>query len=228
MISHHPWWRRLVQTQVTDAREVAALVPQVLLLSALGFEVNERTRRCACILHRGSNRTAFSWTEAGLWKCHSCGAGGDPIALVRAARRCSFREAVEFLAALAGVEFRSPRASRREIAQKHQRRERAELAAWRIADETGRLRRYYADAMHRAERLQRRLGDDLLRALTEDTRDTAWARLARIAPVCTFFFAGWNFLWDANPEALARFALASPAERRRLILGDELENAIAA
>jgi hypothetical protein len=82
--------------------------------------------------------------------------------------------------------------------------------------------------MHRAERLQRRVGDELLRASTEGARDTAWARLARIAPICTFFFAGWTFVSDANPEALVCFALASPTERRRLIFGYESENAIAA
>jgi phage/plasmid primase-like uncharacterized protein len=217
-----------VQTQVTNAREIAALVPPARLLSALGFEVIERTRRCACILHGGSNRTAFSWTEAGLWKCYSCGAGGDRIGLVKAVRQCSFREAVEFLAALAGVEFRSRRVSPQEIAETRQRRERAEHAAWHIADETGRLRRYYTDAMHRVERLQGRIGNEIQRSATEAAREAAWERLARLIAVRTFFFNGWNFIWDSNPEALVCFALASPTERRRLILGYESENAIAA
>ena len=194
-------------------------MPPALLLSMLGFEVNEKTRRCACILHGGSNRTAFSWTEVGLWKCHSCGAGGDRIALVKAVRRCSFRGAVEFLAALAGVKFRSGRVSRREIVQTSQRRERAEHAAWRIADETGRLRRYYTEAMHRAERLQERVGNAILRSTGGPAPDAEWERLARLAPVSTFFLAAWNFVWDAKPEMLARFALASPAERRQLIFG---------
>ena len=217
-----------MQTQVTDARQIAELVTMPGLLRALGFEGNERRRRGPCPIHGGRNPGAFSWHEDGRWHCFSCGAGGDRIALVRAARRCSFREAVEFLAALAGVEFRSRRLSRREIAQIHERRERAELAAWRISDEIGRLRRYYTDGMHRAERLQRRVGDELLRASTEGARDTAWALLACIAPVCTFFFAGWKFIRDANPEALICFALASPTERRRLILGHGSKDAIAA
>jgi len=190
------------------------------LLAAFGFYVNERTRRCACALHGGTNRNAFSWTQAGLWKCHSCGAGGDRIALVRATRRCSFSEAVEFLAAMAGVEFRSQRVSRREFVQIRQRRERADHAAWRIADEAGRLRVYYTDAMHRAERLQERIGNEIFWSSSETTREIAWARLARIVPVYTFFFAGWNFVWDANPDTLVPFVLASSAERRRFILGD--------
>jgi DNA primase len=191
------------------------------LLRALGFEANDRGRRGPCPVHGGRNPGAFSWHEDGRWHCFSCGAGGDRIALVRAVRRCSFRDAVEFLAALAGVEFRSRRVSQREIAQIRQRRERAEHAAWRIADETGGLRRYYTDAMHRAERLREQIGNEILRSSTEEAREAGWERLARLAPVCTFFFAGWTFLWDATPETLARFALASPAERQRFILEGE-------
>ena len=89
-----------------DARQVSALVVMSRLLVELGFGVNRRARRCACIIHNGSNPSAFAWTDSGLWRCHSCERGGDKIALVREVRHCSFREAVEFLAALAGVEYR--------------------------------------------------------------------------------------------------------------------------
>jgi len=206
---------------LVDAREVAALVPMARLLESLGFAVNERTRRAACLLHSGSNPSAFSWTDSGLWRCHSCGRGGDRIALVRTARQCSFRDAVQFLAALAGVEFQSRRVSRREIARARRRRDRAERAAWRIADEIARLRRHYTDALHRCERLQRKVGGQLLRASGDVERENAWERLARLAPICTFFLAGWQFVWSTAPATLARFALASPVERRRLILEGE-------
>jgi len=201
-----------------DARQIASRVPMVRLLAELGFTVNDRTRRARCLLHGGSNPSAFAWTDSGLWRCHSCGRGGDRITLVSAARQCSFREAVEFLAALAGVEFRARRVSRQEFARTRRRRERAEHAAWRISDEIGRLRRFYSDALHRVERLQLRIGNELLRASTAVTREAAWERLTQLAPVCTFFFAAWNFICDAKPGALARFALASSAERRRFIL----------
>jgi hypothetical protein len=203
---------------MTEGREIARLVPVPRLLEALGFAFKERTHRCACVLHRGSNPTAFSWREDGLWYCHSCRAGGDKIALIRAVRQCGFREAVRFLAALAGVEYQFQRASQHEIEKSKLRRARAELAAWRIADEIGRLRRYYMDGLHRTERLQRRIGNKLLRSGTEAERDAEWERLARLAPVCTFFFAAWSFTWDAKANALAHFALASPGDRRRFIL----------
>lgn len=190
-----------------------------LLLETLGFAVDERTRRAPCRLHCGSNPTAFSWREDGCWHCHSCGEGGDRISLVRSARRCSFRESVEFLAGLAGVDFRSRRVSRQEIAQAQRLRHRAESAAWRIADEIGRLRRYYTDGLHRAEWLQRRVGSMILRSSSDAARDAEWEKLARLAPVCTFFFAAWNFVWNAKPDTLARFVLASPTERRQFVVG---------
>jgi len=70
--------------------------------------------------------------------------------------------------------------------------------------------------------LQKRTGEELLRASWPDARDDAWDRLARLARVSSFFLAAWNFLWDAKPEALARFALAAPADRRRFILEGSL------
>jgi CHC2 zinc finger len=209
-----------MQTPANDPRQIAGLVPMARLLEALGFAVNERARRAPCRLHSGSNPTAFSWREDGRWHCHSCGAGGDRIALVRTTHGCSFREAVEFLAALAGVKFRPTRLSQREIAQGLRRREQTEQAAWQIADETARLRRYYTDALHRAERLQERIGNEILRSSSEATRETAWGRLARIVPAHTFYFAAWNFVWDAKPDTIVRFVLAPSAERRRFILGD--------
>ena len=208
---------------MTEAREIAALVPMLRLLATLGFEVNERIRRCACRLHGGSNLTAFAWHEDGRWRCFSCGRGGDKIALVREARQCSFREALEFLAGLAGVQFRFRRASRRELGQARRRRDRAERAAWRIADEIGRLRRYYTDALHRAEGLYWRIGKRLRLALALEEQDACWDALARLGPTQTFFLAAWNFFFSAPADALARAALASPGERRAVILTWEPE-----
>jgi hypothetical protein len=116
---------------------------------------------------------------------------------------------MEFLGHLAGIEYSPRRPSRREIEQVQILRERAENAAWRVRDEIVRLRIYYMDCLHRAERLQGRIGEE-----------SAWNRLARLAPVCTFFLAGFVFLNHADDTELVRFALASRAERRALILGE--------
>jgi CHC2-type zinc finger protein len=203
-----------------NAHELAGLVPMPGVLRALGFEVNERTRRCACLLHGGSNRSAFSWTEGGLWKCHSCGAGGDRIALIRTVRNCGFREALEFLGRLAGVQYSPRQISRCEIERAKNNRERAENAAWRVRDEVVRLRSFYRDGLHRAERLMLRLGEAVLHARTEAEQDAAWEGIARLASAQTFFLAAYSFLCRTSGPALVGFALASPEQRRALIFGD--------
>ncbi len=209
-----------MRTAASELQELVGLVPMPRLLEALGFQPNQRSRRCSCVLHEGSNPSAFSWTETGLWKCHSCGAGGDRIALVRATKQLGFRDAVAFLAALAGVTY-SPRSdSRAEIEGAVLASKRAAATAWRVRDEVLRLRFYYSHGLRRSERLWKRLGDTLLRAETELAREAAWERMSRLAPACTFFFAAYNYLCRADDAVLARFAVASPSERRTLILGE--------
>jgi hypothetical protein len=208
-----------------DGKEVAAMTPMPRLLKKLGFMANERTRRAPCLLHEGSNPTAFSWRDDGRWHCFVCGQGGDRIALVRAVRQCSFREAVMFLAALAGVVYQPGKLSRAEIEGRKQRRERADRVAWQIRDDVLRLRASHTDKLHRAERLWRRLGEDLLRARSDIERDSIWNRMARFAPACTFFLSAFHYINYADSATLISLALASPAQRRAAILGDDNANA---
>jgi hypothetical protein len=206
-------------TTVNNARDLDVLVPMTQLLGALGFQVNECTRRAACVLHRGSNPTSFSWQEDGRWHCFACGAGGDRIALIRIVRSCSFREAMSFLALLAGVTY-SPRIySRLKPDQLRARRERATAAAWQVRDEILRLRRYYRDGLHRAERLWLTLSAELLGASTEAQREEVWDRMGRLSHVSTFFLAGFNALNQADCASLVHYANASNTERRAAILG---------
>jgi CHC2 zinc finger len=207
-----------------NAREVAALAPMPEMLRALGFQVSGRTQRCACILHDGSNRSAFSWTEAGLWKCHSCGAGGDRIALVRAVRNCGFHAAVDFLADFVGASYTPYPPERYQIDRARQRRDRAENAAWRVRDEVIRLRSSYRDGLYRAERILRHLGEGLASAGSDAESEDAWERMSRLAPAETFFLAASDYLNRADIGALVRFALASPKKRRALIFGEDSDN----
>lgn len=211
-------------SQGSSASEVAGLVRMPELLSALGFGVNTRTRRAPCILHGGSNASSFSWRDDGLWHCHSCGEGGGKITLVRAVRRCGFREAVEFLAALAGVEYRARHVSPQEIARLRARRERAEAAAWDVQDRFVRLQSGYARALRLVEKLQRAIGERLSREIPSERAERLWAMLARIAPVSGSLFAVWGYLGQADIPTRIRFALGSPAERRAMVFGEELSN----
>jgi CHC2-type zinc finger protein len=191
------------------------------LLETLGFLLRPKKRRCSCVLHNGENPSAFAWSEAGLWKCFSCGAGGDRISLVRAVKNCSFREAVAFLASLAGVPYSPTHIPYQELVQAKIARERAANTAWTVRDEISHLRNYYRDGLHRADRLATRLGEELLGRETKSQDDEIWERLARLASAQTFFLSAHDFLCRASVATLVHFAAATSEDRRiRILKGD--------
>ena len=212
---------------LTDAREVAALVPMVRLLESFGFVVNERTRRAPCLLHSGSNPAAFAWREDGRWHCFGCGRGGDRITLVREARRCSFREAVEFLAILAGVEYKPGILSHETIERQKRLREREtaeadsllaqEFAAWRTAQ----------DVVLQLEAIRRNAGrrlDVLRRGEPErwsGETEYAWEALATVYWQMPRAASAYNVISFA--PATDRFAFAIDAEAREKLINEALE-----
>jgi hypothetical protein len=175
-------------------------------------------------LHGGSNPWAFSWRDDGRWHCFHCNQGGGKIALVRAVRRCGFREAVEFLAALAGVEYLGRRISPQGIARMRARHERADAAAWDIQDRFLKLQSGYARALRMVEGLQRAIGERLGREVQSERAESLWAMLARVAPVSGSLFAVWDFLGRADAEARVRFVLRTAAARREMVFGEESLN----
>jgi len=195
------------------------------LLAALEIEANERTHRGPCRIlshgHSGANASVFSWRDNGCWYCFARSVGGDRIALVRAVRQCSFRDAMDFLAALAGVQYRPQRLSVAEVHRAQQTRDRANRSAWLVHDAIIHMRGYYGDALRRTERLQARVGMRGGCAM--------WDILARLATVSTFFFAALTHINKLDSAELVRFALMTPAARRAAILGEGGDvNAIAA
>jgi hypothetical protein len=133
-------------------------------------------------------------------------------------------ETVDVLRAI-GLTWRDvfpPRApaSRAERERQPQLAERAEEAAWTIYDRIRELRRGFRDALHRVERLQRSISQQILRAETKAEREAGWERLARLAPAAMFFLAAYDMVFDPPSATLINFALASPGERRRMILGE--------
>jgi hypothetical protein len=206
----------LASTAKSSPCDVAGLVEMPVLLRALGFDLNQRTRRAPCILHTGSNPTAFSWTDDGRWHCFSCERGGDKIALVRAVRSCSFPEAVDFLASLAGVEYSPSPVSAHEF-------ERARVA--RV--QARRNARTLVDAEFSVWRDAR---DNLLSLVA--LRRNAGARLLAIAGGATPRFPGeaeiaWEVLKivaDGMARADTAYCLvsfAAPIERYAFILHPE-------
>ncbi len=182
-----------------EARSVARLVPMSHLLEILRFRLNTRSRRCACVLHEGSNPSAFSWTEEGLWKCFACGAGGDKITLIRAVRKCSFREAMVFLAVLAGVGSPSGERSYAEIEKDRGRRRAAERAATLLAETQHALCLALGNELESLRRIYRRASQDL--------------RAGRRQQLC---WDALKFVADNLPQRDAAYciaALAAPLER---------------
>lgn len=176
-------------------------MPMEQLLASLGFVVNERTRRATCLIHSGSNSSAFAWRDDGRWHCHSCSAGGDKISLVRAVKKCGFRDAVEILAALAGVEFQANRADIGEIkrlqAEREALREESsaalamEISSWQAA----------RDAVLRLEEIRRNARRRLQEISSGSSErwngevHSAWATLADVS--------------RAMPRAAVAYAIAS-------------------
>ena len=80
------------------------------LLQTLGFDIKRETGdelRCSCIIHGGDNITSFRFKKSTKhFSCYSHGCheeGSDVIALVRAVRKVSFQEALEFLSEHTGI-----------------------------------------------------------------------------------------------------------------------------
>jgi hypothetical protein len=197
-----------------DVKDIVALAPMPQLLESLGFTVNIRTRRCCCMLHGGSNPTAFSWTEQGLWKCHSCGAGGGKVAVVMATRRCSYREAVQFIARLTSVDvdWRGTSGVKQgQGAQHHHSDHGARLLV--SAEHT--LLLDLSRELDALRGIRRRAGV----ALTEGRDpDLCWAALSFVATALNRTDAAYCILAFGSPIDRARFVL-HPELRSELVDG---------
>jgi len=185
-----------------DAREISALVAMPRLLAALGFTVNERTRRGPCPVHGGSNPSAFAWTDSGLWRCHSCGRGGDRIALVRAVRNCDFREALRFLASLTGVELEQDK--RADTERLRQERQAEEGAAYLLADAEHDLLLELTEELESLRRLHRKASASLAAG---QKPELCWAALRFVADTLPRTDAAYCISAFAGAVEQARFAL---------------------
>ena len=186
--------------------DISALVPMGVFLSELGFAVNERTRRSACPLHKGSNHTAFSWTEAGQWFCFHCGAGGDRIELVKRVRGCGFRDAFQYLGTLAGVEVSDQPASRKEIEERKRERQRIDVASHKLEELECRLRARYRGEIHDLEAIRRNV--------TLRFREMRAGAGARVHGKAEFWWGGLDLVAKELPRALTSYSILSFANTR--------------
>ncbi len=75
------------------------------VVSEHGIELKRRGRTLfgLCPFHQEQTASFGVSREAGLFHCFGCGAGGDVIVFVCRLERIGFREAIERLAARAGI-----------------------------------------------------------------------------------------------------------------------------
>lgn len=205
------------------AADVAALVTMPELLDTLGIGVNTRTRRAPCPLHNGSNPTAFSWIDGGRWHCHSCGKGGDKLTLVQEVRKCSFLDALRYLAALSGIKWSSLNTAdvRRQLADARRKTQRIKAASQKLYSLEKNLLLDARDQLLSLHRLRRNAGARLAdirigqkpRFLGEE--DLAWSALALVARQELGVSAKYLLLAFGTPTVRARYAL-HPEQRRTL------------
>lgn len=205
------------------AKDIVVLVPMPRLLSELGFKVDTRTRRSICFLHGGKTFGAFSWRDDGLWCCHSCGRGGDKLDLVREVRHCDFKDALKFLATLAGVNLDGSRKFRDELARARRERKKREVEEARLkAIERSAFLESRDDVLE-LEALRRHAGRRLA-ALEWDfdgerfvgEREVGWWVLEIVAKEMPQAAAVYAVAAFSNSQTRARFA-THPEERAALV-----------
>lgn len=191
-------------TYFVEAREIAARVPMARLLEVLCFNVDTRSHRCSCRLHGGANPSAFSWTEAGLWKCFGCGASGDKISLVRAARKYNFRETVGFLAAVAGVELGKNKLPYTEIEQVRALRQTEERGASFLAKTQHNLCLELGRELDSLRKIYRKASAELTAG---HRQELCWAALKFVADTLPHTDTAYCIAAFAPPLERAKFAL---------------------
>ncbi len=206
------------------AADIATLVPMPHLLSTLGIQVNTRSRRAPCVLHGGTNVTAFSWTEDGRWYCFHCARGGDKLSLIQAVRRSSFLDALRFLAALAGVEWAALNTAevRQQLAEAKKEAQRVKAASQKLQKLEQDLLLAARDELLSLHKLRRDAGARLA-ALRRGTRPrfageeaVAWDALALVAEQELGVAAKYSLLAFGTEADRACFALL-PGERDQMV-----------
>ncbi|MEW6214843.1 MAG: CHC2 zinc finger domain-containing protein [Nitrospirota bacterium] len=89
---------------MTDFEEIKCRVTIRDILNSLGYY--PKKRRMACPIHRGKNRTSFSFSEH-YYHCFSCGASGGLVDLLVELKGMDRRGALEYLSRLAGISHTS-------------------------------------------------------------------------------------------------------------------------
>jgi hypothetical protein len=70
------------------------------------FGITHRHRRTACPMHKGDNRSAFSFNDETFY-CHTRGCKGDVVTLIMALAETDIHGAIEYLARKKGLPYQT-------------------------------------------------------------------------------------------------------------------------
>jgi len=202
-----------------EARDLAREVPMRTLLRNLGVRVRS-SKRADCPLCKGNSTGTLAFNER-LWKCHRCNEGGDVYSLVRAVRKSDFREALKFVAELAGVRLNNHRGPdfRRELAARKAGHERVEAAAAKIESMEREVRLSVCRRIHVTERNQRRVAERLRTFGPEASGaevEALWKELKSVAAWLQTDLATYTLLSFSHPAERAMFTV-KPELRREMV-----------
>lgn len=202
------------------AEDIAALVSIRQAFDLCGIRIRS-SKRADCPLCEGGSIGTMSYTGK-LWHCFRCGRGGDVFTLVEQVRNYSFREALNFVANIAGVELANSAEVRRELAEWKKRREAFARAANRLSSLERSVLLQCRAKLHSWYRLRRNAGVRLA-ALHKGARpriaaeeDVAWSALALVARQELRATAAYSIAAFGSEAERARFTL-QPGERDEMI-----------
>jgi DNA primase catalytic core len=168
--------QRLILEAVRSQSPIVDIVSEHVHLRRSGPELVGR-----CPFHADRTPSLYICPAKGVFHCHGCQVGGDVFRFVQLLHNCTFRQAVEHLAARAGIEINgykpSPELTAKVMAIQKQR------------DEEERFRRFCNERIDAINRTYRSLGraathaEDYLRSgLPADPylHDLAWSALERM------------------------------------------------
>ncbi len=202
------------------AEDIAALVSIRQAFDVLDIRIRG-SKRADCPLCEGGSIGTMSCTDK-LWHCFRCGRGGDVFTLVEQVRNCSFREALNFVASIAGVELANSTEVRRELAEAKKKAQRVKTATKKLQSLERDLLLTTREEVLSLHKLRRDAGARLA-ALRRGAKprflgesELAWSALALVAGQELRAVATYTFLAFASPADQAHFAL-NPRERERMV-----------
>ncbi|QDU34460.1 DNA primase [Poriferisphaera corsica] len=102
--------------EVQAATDIVRLIGEQVQLRPKGREF-----ACLCPFHEDKNPSMFVSPQKQIYKCFSCGAGGDVFTFVMNYHKMSFPEALEHLAERAGIELTREKMTKQQMEAKGER-----------------------------------------------------------------------------------------------------------